>query len=62
MSKLSRPGNSQEIHGHDWFRCAAPRPRVAQGEALFGLIMTLTFTFGADLVIEAQSREVPARC
>jgi hypothetical protein len=27
------------------------------GEALFGLIMTLTFTLGADLVIEAQGRE-----
>jgi hypothetical protein len=26
-------------------------------EALFGLIMTLTFTLGADLVIEAQGRE-----
>jgi hypothetical protein len=29
------------------------------GEALFGLIMTLTFTLGADLVVQAA---VPARC
>jgi len=27
------------------------------GEALFGLIMTLTFTLGADLVIQEQGRE-----
>jgi len=27
------------------------------GEALFGLIMTLTFTLGADLVIQQQGRE-----
>jgi hypothetical protein len=27
------------------------------GEALFGLIMTLTFTLGADLVIQDQGRE-----
>ena len=30
--------------------------RVAHGEALFGLIMTLTFTLGADLVIQEQDR------
>jgi hypothetical protein len=29
------------------------------GEALFGLIMTLTFTLGADLVVDAQGREGP---
>ena len=27
------------------------------GEALFGLIMTLTFTLGADLIIQEQGRE-----
>ncbi len=32
-------------------------PGSHMGEALFGLIMTLTFTLGADLVIEAQGRE-----
>ena len=32
-------------------------PGSHMSEALFGLIMTLTFTLGADLVIEAQGRE-----
>jgi hypothetical protein len=32
-------------------------PGSHMGEALFGLIMTLTFTLGADLVIEAQGSE-----
>ncbi len=32
-------------------------PGSHMGEALFGLIMTLTFTLGADLVIAAQGRE-----
>lgn len=32
-------------------------PGSHMGEALFGLIMTLTFTLGADLVTEAQGRE-----
>ena len=32
-------------------------PGSRMGEALFGLIMTLTFTLGADLVIDAQGRE-----
>ena len=32
-------------------------PGSHMGEALFGLIMTLTFTLGADLVIQAQGRE-----
>ena len=32
-------------------------PGSHMGEALFGLIMTLTFTLGADLVVEAQGRE-----
>jgi hypothetical protein len=32
-------------------------PGSHMGEALFGLIMTLTFTLGADLVIEAQGRD-----
>jgi hypothetical protein len=27
------------------------------GEALFGLIMTLTFTLGVDLIIHEQGRE-----
>ena len=37
-------------------------PGSHMGEALFGLIMTLTFTLGADLVIQEQGREVPGRC
>ena len=32
-------------------------PGSHMSEALFGLIMTLTFTLGADLVIQAQGRE-----
>jgi len=32
-------------------------PGSHMGEALFGLIMTLTFTLGADLVIQEQGRE-----
>jgi hypothetical protein len=32
-------------------------PGSYMGEALFGLIMTLTFTLGADLVIDAQGRD-----
>jgi hypothetical protein len=32
-------------------------PGSHMGEALFGLIMTLTFTLGADLVIQGQGRE-----
>src|SRR5215469_8766212 len=32
-------------------------PGSYMGEVLFGLIMTLTFTLGADLVIDAQGRD-----
>jgi hypothetical protein len=32
-------------------------PGSHMGEALFGLIMTLTFTLGADLIIQEQGRE-----
>ena len=32
-------------------------PGSHMGEALFGLIMTLTFTLGADLVIQEEGRE-----
>jgi VIT1/CCC1 family predicted Fe2+/Mn2+ transporter len=32
-------------------------PASHMGEALFGLIMTLTFTLGADLVIQGEGRE-----
>src|SRR5215467_12805239 len=32
-------------------------PGSYMGELLFGLIMTLTFTLGADLVIDAQGRD-----
>src|SRR5574339_1145035 len=32
-------------------------PGSAMGELLFGLIMTLTFTLGAGLVIEEEGRE-----
>ena len=37
-------------------------PGSHMSEALFGLIMTLTFTLGADLVIQAEGREGTARC
>ena len=32
-------------------------PATSMGEVLFGLIMTLTFTLGAGLIIEEEGRE-----
>lgn len=32
-------------------------PASSLGEVLFGLIMTLTFTLGAGIIIEDQGRE-----
>ena len=37
-------------------------PGSHMGEALFGLIMTLTFTLGADLSSRSRAARVPGRC
>ena len=36
-------------------------PGSHMGEALFGLIMTLTFTLGADLVVRSGAARAPGR-